>query len=95
MSLNALSDEDLTYIVNNPGYRATLQDILSPYIGEESAGADHAGTSYDGRGTDHTRPDPAQERERVETPEQRLTGFEGSADDTDSILQRISHVLGK
>ena len=63
VSLRALSDEDLTYIANNPGYRAMLQDLLSPYIGGKSVGADHASTSHDGRGTDPTR--PAQEDDEV------------------------------
>ena len=36
VSLKALSDEDLAYIANNPGYLTMLQDILSPIIGEPS-----------------------------------------------------------
>ena len=34
VSLKALSDEDLVYVAKNPGYRAMLQDILSPIIGK-------------------------------------------------------------
>ena len=94
VSLRALSDEDLTYIANNPGYRAMLQDLLSPYIGGKGVSADHASTSHDGRGTDPTR--PAQEDDEVEAPDQRFSAAEESADNTASrILQTIAQVLGK
>ena len=96
VSLNTLSDEDLAYTANHSGYRAMLQDLLSPYIGENRASADHAGTSRDGRGTDTTRPESAQERERVETPDRRLSDIEERADNPASgILARFTHVLGK
>ena len=57
-----------------------LQDLLSPYIGGKSVGADHASTSHDGRSTDPTR--PAQEDDKVEAPDQRFSVAEESADNT-------------
>ena len=34
VSLKALSDEDLTYVANNPEYHAMLQDVLSSIFGK-------------------------------------------------------------
>ena len=56
VSLKALSNEDFTYIANNQGYRAMLQDILSPIIWENSGSADNtAPSNFKGRGTDNIR----------------------------------------
>ena len=33
LSLDALSEEDLVYIANNPGYRDMLLDLIAPYTG--------------------------------------------------------------
>ena len=54
VSLNALSDEDLAYIVKNPIYRAMLQDSISPII-EENGGGHTSSSSRTRRGTDTTR----------------------------------------
>jgi len=69
-----------------------LKDILSPYIGENRASADHTGTFHNGRGTDTTHPEPAQVWGRVETPGQFLTGIEDRAGNSASrILKEITH----
>ena len=73
-----------------------LQDILSPYIGENRASAEHTGTFHNGCGTDTTRPEPTQEWGRVETPDWFLTGIEDRAENSAwRILEEIIHVLGK
>ena len=56
-----------------------LQDILSPFSGENRASADHTGTFHNGCGTDNTCPEPAQAWKRVETPDWFLTGIEDRA----------------
>jgi hypothetical protein len=92
ISLNMLSDDDLSYIASNPDYRAMLQDLLLPYIEEKRASADHASTSGSKRDTDTTRPDLIWGREAAD---QRLTDVEDSADNTASILQSIGRVMRK
>ena len=92
VSLNALSDEDLSYIASNADYREMLQDLLTPHVGEKRASADHASPAHSGRGTDPTRPDPTRGRE---APDQRLTDIEDSANNTASMLQRFARDLRK
>lgn len=99
VSLRALSDDDLAYIASNPDYRAMLQDILSPIIGESSgkeASADHTGTSHTRRGTDHTRLDSALRRREEELPDEHSPSDEDSDEDAASeILLKLTHALGK
>ena len=102
MSLKALSDEDLAYITNNPGYHTMLQDILSPIIGEPSrkdGSADNTASSNSkGCGTDNTR---SAQRKRV--PDQHSSSEEPSdseseSEDEDSaaaIIEKLSHALRK
>ena len=52
ITLEALSEEDLSHIVNNPHYRSMLQDLLAPYIAGTSADSDPVGQQDRGRGTD-------------------------------------------
>ena len=74
----------------------TLQDILSPYIGENRASTDHTGTFHNGCGTDTTHPEPAQAWGRVQTPDWFLTGIEDRAGNSAwRILGEITHVLGR
>ena len=101
LSLNALSEEDLAYIANNPGYRAMLQDILAPIIGEssgKSGSADNTGTSPPGRrGTDTTRL-PAK---TARTPDQCSSNGQSSDDEDNDdssasvILEKLNLALGK
>ena len=98
VSLKALSDEDLAYIAKNPGYRAMLQDILSPIIGENSnkdTSADNTGpNSTEGSGTDNTRP-----IRKSGVPDQHSdddSSEEESDDDAaTAFLEKLSHALGK
>ena len=66
ISVEALSSEDLQYIVGNAKYRHVLSDLLSPYLekedvldnseAESEASADRTGPADRlERGTDHTR----------------------------------------
>lgn len=98
VSLKALSDEDLAYIAKNPGYRAMLQDILSPIIGENSnkdTSADNTGpNSTEGSGTDNTRPI---RKSRVPDQHSDDDSSEGESDDdaATAFLEKLSHALGK
>ena len=70
ITLEALSEEDLSHIANNPHYRSTLQDLLAPYIAGTSADSDPVGQRDRGRGTDPT----TREFEAAETaPDTRLS----------------------
>ena len=75
MSLKALSDEDLAYIANNPGYHTMLQDILSPITGEHSGkdgSADNTASSNSkGHGTDNTR-----SAKKIRVPDQHSSSEE-------------------
>ena len=99
VSLKALSDEDLTYIANNPGYRAMLQDILTPIIGENSGrdgSADNTAPSNSkGRGTDNTR-----SAQKTRVPDQHSSSEEPSEDESEedstvAILEKLTYALGK
>jgi len=79
VSLNALSDKDQAQIASIRTTEVMLQDILSPYTGENRVSADHTGTFHNGCGTDTTRPEPTQASGRVETPDQFLTSIEDRA----------------
>ena len=99
LSLDALSEEDLMYIANNPGYRDMLLDLIAPYTGgttDRDLSADNADKFRGRRGIDTTRHEPAQLEREVESPDQRSTSSGASADNTDpGILQKIAQVLGK
>ena len=90
VSLSALSEDDLTHIANNPQYRAMLQDLLSPYMGESSVSTEPADTLDSGRGTDPTR----HQSEGATAPDQRLARLGSSAETTArETLRRISEAL--
>ena len=97
VTLNALSDDELAQIANNPRYRGMLQDLLTPFMVGNGADADHAGTSGNGRGTDPTRPSPQLTREQITAPNQRQTSESESSVDTtaSSVVQRIARVLSR
>ena len=99
LSLDVLSEEDLVYIANNPGYRDMLLDLIAPYTGgttDRDLSADNADKFRGRRGIDTTRHEPAQLEREVESPDQRSTSSGASADNTDpGILQKIAQVLGK
>ena len=63
ISLEALSEEDLSHIADNPHYRSMLQDLLAPYLAGTSADSDPVGARGRERGTDPT----TSESEAVET----------------------------
>lgn len=90
VSLSALSEDDLTHIASNPQYRAMLQDLLSPYMGESSVNTEPVDTFDSGRGTDPTR----HQSEEAMAPDQRLarprSGAETTARET---LRRISEAM--
>ena len=54
ISLEALSEEDLSCIANNPHYRSMLQDLLAPYIAGISADSHPVGAQDYGHGSDPT-----------------------------------------